>query len=267
MSSAAPSKRKGKGATRVKGAMSQEALTERLRFLTGSSVTPQHQADDIEYPDESVGEHIRSQTPVVQKTPPKPLATFRAVHLVVILVCLSIAIGYSIFTAVNGRTQVIVEEPEEIITVSTPSPTPVELFRVHVIGAVAKPGVVDVPKGSRVIDAIEAAGGFTTDAVSGDLNLAAVLSDGSQIVIGGSNGVSSELRALLMESSSGSGGKIDLNRATASQLETLPGIGSVMAGRIIERRTQRPFSRVEELQEITGIGPKIYAKLADLVQV
>ena len=247
----------------LKGAPSQEELSERLRYLIGGSTMPQRQADEDEYEHEHEG-FSQQPSAAISK---RPIA-FRPMHFLVIVLCVALAIGYSIFTAVNGRTQVIPESAEEVFTASTPEPTPVELFRIHVIGAVQKPGVVGVPKGSRVIDAIEAAGGFTSDAASGELNLAAVVYDGAQLVVGGSDGVLSELRSMLVESSGGgSSGKINLNQATASQLESLPGIGVVMATRIIERRSQRPFTRVEELQEIAGIGPKIYAKLAELVQV
>jgi competence protein ComEA len=152
---------------------------------------------------------------------------------------------------------------------------------VHVLGAVKKPGLVTLTAGSRVQDAIDAAGGLTRKADPGELNLAQQVSDGQQIMVGTKAKPSGELRS---GSSGGSGSSSDsgstggsagssgqpvnLNTASQAQLEELPGVGPVMAGKIIAWRTEHGrFSRVEELQEIVGVGPKTYAKLAPLCQV
>jgi competence protein ComEA len=174
-------------------------------------------------------------------------------------------------------------------SVSSPTPSPVPL-RVHVMGAVVAPGVVSVPAGSRVADAIAAAGGLARDADCAELNLAAELPDGAQIVIGTTADPRGEMRTGQADSTGGSGSgtggsgaggsggaatgggtsssTVNLNTATAAQLETLPGVGPVMAQRIIDWRTANGgFTRVEELQEVDGIGAKTYAKLAPLVHV
>lgn len=163
---------------------------------------------------------------------------------------------------------------------ASPSPTP-PTIRVHVLGAVAAAGVVTLPAGARVGEAITAAGGLRADADCAELNLAASIPDGAQIVIGTSAAPRGELRTdqsgsagaggLGGASSGGAGGSaptLNLNTATTQQLESLPGVGPVTAGRIIAwREAHSGFTRIEELQEVDGIGPKTYAKLAPLVHV
>jgi len=156
----------------------------------------------------------------------------------------------------------------------TPASTPsVPTIVVHVIGAVHHPGLVTLPEGSRVADAIDAAGGTTAKARLGELNLAQVLADGQQIVVGHDD-VVSEVRGPGVVAGTGTAATvgtsapIDLNTATVEQLEQLPGVGPVTAAAIIAWRTQHGrFTNVAELQEVDGIGPKTYARLAPLVRV
>ena len=126
---------------------------------------------------------------------------------------------------------------------------------VHVTGEVISPGIVTLPAGSRVIDAITAAGGFTSDVSEVNLNLAAHIEDGQLIYVGQETGPSADTR-------------VNLNTATLNDLEALPGVGPVMAQRILQwRTTNNRFSSVEELQEIDGIGPKLFSRLRELVRV
>lgn len=162
-----------------------------------------------------------------------------------------------------------------------PQPTAAPELMVHVLGAVNRPGVYRLPDGARVVDAVDAAGGLTAQAKPGELNFAQALEDGQQVLVGAGERPGGEVRtrdddpgtgpggtSTGRANSEGSGGKINLNRATVDQLDTLPGIGPVTAGKIIAWRDQnKKFSRVEELQEVPGIGPKSYAELAPLVTV
>jgi competence protein ComEA len=146
---------------------------------------------------------------------------------------------------------------------------------VHVLGAVRRPGLVRLPGGSRVQDAIDAAGGLLPSADPAEINLAQPLGDGQQVFVGTTAHPSGEVRQTGAGSGGATtagggeaGGQIDLNSATSSQLDTLPGVGPVTAERIIAWRTEhRRFSRVEELQEVDGIGPKTYAQIAPHVRV
>ena len=163
---------------------------------------------------------------------------------------------------------------------STGSPT--GLIIVDVEGAVVRTGIVRLPEGSRVADAVQAAGGFgprvAVERVGQVLNLAAVLRDGDQVVVpsrddpiaalaspgpGGVGGSGSS-------GGSGSGaspGRINLNTASASELDTLPGIGPVTAGKIIAARSEQPFVSLEDLASRKVIGAATLEKIRDLVVV
>ena len=153
---------------------------------------------------------------------------------------------------------------------ASPSPTATEVV-VDVSGKVRHPGVVKLPAGSRVVDAIRAAGGIKPGTHTGILNLARVVVDGEQILVGVKasatpgppsgrppGGVSAGASP-----AAGTGGPaVSLNSATAQQLEALPGIGPVLAQHIMDYRTQHGgFRSIDELQDVSGIGPKRFADL------
>jgi competence protein ComEA len=134
---------------------------------------------------------------------------------------------------------------------------------VSVVGSVTRPGLVTLPSGSRVAAAVEAAGGLGPDADPASVNLAAVVSDGQQIVVGapGTSVTGADGAA------AAPGGKLDLNSATAAELDALPGVGPVLAQRIVDHREQGPFTSVDQLDDVPGIGPARAAELAELVTV
>jgi competence protein ComEA len=149
------------------------------------------------------------------------------------------------------------------------SPSPV-VFVIHVAGWVRRPGVYELEQGDRVIDAIEAAGGPRRGAELDALNLAALVADAQQILVpkkapaGG--------RAAAPPGAGGSSespaGLVNLNTATAEELETLPGIGPVLASSIVEHREQNgPFTSVDQLLDVSGIGEQRLADIRDLVTV
>jgi len=137
---------------------------------------------------------------------------------------------------------------------------------VQVGGKVRHPGVFTLPTGSRVTDAIGKAGGVLAGADLGTLNLARRLTDGEQILVavpGAPVGLGPPGAA-----SSDPGSPLDLNAATLEQLQTLPGLGPVFAQRIIDYRTQHGgFHTVDELRQVSGIGPHRFAELKPLVRV
>lgn len=140
---------------------------------------------------------------------------------------------------------------------------------VHVVGAVAAPGVVRLPVGARVADAVEAAGGATADADLAAVNLARVLADGEQVVVPLPGQVVDAAGAGTGgPASAGGTAPLDLNRADAAALDALPGIGPVLADRIVTwREDHGRFTAVAELTEVSGIGPSLLAGLRDLVRV
>ena len=157
------------------------------------------------------------------------------------------------------------------VDTSTPEP-PVELI-VHVAGQVEQPGIVRLASGGRVIDAIEGAGGASAEADLAAVNLARPVIDGEQVYVPAPG-------ELLPASASGGGagagagghgtdgGVIDLNTADADALDTLPGVGPVLAERIIDWRTEHGrFTSIDELAEVSGIGEKLLGRLRDKVRV
>ena len=140
---------------------------------------------------------------------------------------------------------------------------------VSVVGLVGRPGLVTLPSGSRVADAVEAAGGLLPEADPATLNLAAVVADGQQVAVG----VVGVAAAPAQPGTAGAGppragGKVNLNSATVGDLDGLPGIGPVLAERIVAYRTaQGPFGSVDQLDDVPGIGPAIFAELSELVTV
>lgn len=140
---------------------------------------------------------------------------------------------------------------------------------VSVVGLVARPGLVTLPAGARVADAVAAAGGLLPEADPALVNLAALATDGAQIAVGVPGAAAgSGVQAAATGGAPGPGGRVDLNAATAAELDALPGIGPVLAQRIVEHRTRNgPFRSVEQLDDVPGIGPAIAAELAGLVTV
>ena len=134
---------------------------------------------------------------------------------------------------------------------------------IHVAGAVNAPGLVRLKSDGelRVADAIEAAGGATADADLDSLNLARVIADGEKITV-------PDKTAQTSGTSAGSSDIININTASAEQLQTLPGIGKVMADNIVDYRTTHGgFSTVEEIKEVDRIGDKLFEKIKDKITV
>jgi competence protein ComEA len=209
-----------------------------------------------------------------------PRPRFGRLHVGVIGVLLVLGLITAGWLLLRARP-VAVASPGEVVTIATPvstaaSPTPslaksASKIVVHVLGGVRRPGLVRLPDSSRVQDAIDAAGGLTHQADPDELNLAQRLSDGQQVLIGTARHPAGEVRE---QPGAGGGtgtaskGALDLNRASQSQLEELPEVGPVTAQAILAWRQEHGrFTRIEELQEVDGIGPKTYAQLAPHVRV
>ena len=148
---------------------------------------------------------------------------------------------------------------------------------VHVAGEVRNPGVYELPPGSRIIDAVNAAGGITARADVEVINLATPLIDSSQVYVPAKGSVRQQSFArpqpgmnvgASTDSQQASSGLVNINRATAAELEKLPGVGPSTAQAIIDyRNSHGPFASPEDLLNVKGIGPSKFAAMQPLVGV
>lgn len=186
----------------------------------------------------------------------RPKLGGRVLAVLGILAVAGVVAGYGV--AQRGRPQ-----PVHIALEPTPSPTEGSgrTIYVHVAGAVREPGLYRLEEGERVDDAVRAAGGPLEVADLDGVNLAAKLKDGDKVVV-------PALGAEGEEGEQGAGGKVNLNRADAAALESLPGIGPALSQRILAYREDHGgFGAVEELLKVSGIGPRTFETLAELVTV
>lgn len=154
-----------------------------------------------------------------------------------------------------------------------------DLVVVHITGSVKNPGIVKLSEGSRIEDAIQAAGGLTENADISKVNLAYVLDDGIKIKIpsitdddiGDEDIINEESGENIIENdttSSKNNKSININKATETELETLPGIGASLASRIVEYRKQNGnFSSIEDIKNVSGIGDSKYLNIKDFITV
>jgi competence protein ComEA len=189
------------------------------------------------------------------------------------------ALGLIVWQLRDPRSTAVRIEPPPTST-PAPSATPFRMH-VHVSGAVVSPDVVELGEGARARDAIAAAGGFSGRADRAGVNLAAPLSDGQQLHVpeqgeapppvagvSGSSGVAGDAVGAASGYSNASGGTsaINVNTATAAELEALPGVGPALAGRIVAHREEHGrFGGPEALLAVSGIGEKTLARFADQI--
>ncbi|MFS8103560.1 ComEA family DNA-binding protein [Lentzea alba] len=172
-----------------------------------------------------------------------------------------LAIGVAVACAVIGLASwwrsPAAEPAPDLALVSTTAAAAPELV-VNVIGEVTTPGLVTVTSGARVADAVRLAGGLKPGTDLHNLNLARKLTDGEQLAVGIPPQAAPAAAALPP--------KLNLNTATATELDALPGVGPVTAQRIVDHRTRKgPFASVDQLREVEGIGDSKLAKLSDMV--
>lgn len=184
----------------------------------------------------------------------------------------------SLLASLPAMSDGLAEEPIDVVS-SSPSAAAEpaasdtaggDLIAVDVIGAVVAPGVYRLPSAGRVDDAITAAGGLAPDANRERVNLAAPLEDGAQLrvprVDEAMDTAAPEMAAHPADQADG--GLMDINTADAGTLEELPGVGPATAEAIVAyREANGPFRAVDDLQNVKGIGPSLFAKIVDLVTV
>lgn len=171
--------------------------------------------------------------------------------------------GVILFQSLRPRPEPILlsPQPPHPSPEATVTPSP---LRVYVSGAVEQPDVYLLPPGSIVKDALLAAGGAAAHADLDRINLALTVAEGQHIYVPRRG--EEELPVQVPAQLPLSGGLININTADAAALESLPGIGPSLAQRILDyRQAHGPFARIEDIQEVSGIGPATFAKIQDLI--
>jgi len=188
----------------------------------------------------------------------------------------------------TGIILVVARQPpgHPVLLKEPPTPT---LLRVHVVGAVTAPGVYALPRGSIWQDAINTAGGVTSVADLNRINLAQLVVDGDQVNVpeliptatpapptsttGPSTPSPTPVKPVAASdsgntTSASTGGKVNINTATAAELDRLPRVGPAIAQRIIDYRTAHgPFAQIEDIQNVKGIGPATFNQMKDLITI
>ncbi|MBA1335267.1 MAG: hypothetical protein HPY66_0889 [Firmicutes bacterium] len=190
--------------------------------------------------------------------------TNREKILLSVILILLVSNLYLYFQAYSTSNRAI--SPEEIDRMFVDERIEPSTIVVHVAGAVRNSGIVYMEAGSRVADAVKAAGGALEHAELDRINLARMLNDGERIYIPSKDEEVPE--AYAGETAAVADGKVNINSAGAAELETLPGIGKVIAQRVIEfREKQGLFKAPEDIMKVSGIGPKIYEGIKDKIKV
>lgn len=204
----------------------------------------------------------------------------------IILLTISIIVTIGIIYFIYNKNQIkedINLENDILVTNTTlkENNTEENLVIIHITGSVKKPGIVKLKEGSRIEDAIEAAGGLTESADITKVNLAYVLEDGTKIKIpsisdedlgsdeiieygSGENIIIEEDKTSTIKNNQ----SVNINKATEIELQTLPGIGESLANKIIEYRNQNgKFLNIEDIKKVNGIGESKYSNIKDLITV
>jgi competence protein ComEA len=195
----------------------------------------------------------------------------------VMFVAASVIAAIAVWLVVgSGHGAVVVDQAGSSVPIADRSARPIAVapgavLVVDVQGAVVRPGVTQLAAGSRVGDAIAAAGGYSprvaADRIGATLNLAALVRDGDQIVVPSRDDPRGPPAGSPKPGGGTAAGPIDLNRATAEELDSLPGVGPATAAKIIAGREEQPFTSVDDLRTRKILGAATFEKVKDLVVV
>jgi competence protein ComEA len=232
-------------------------------------------AEPVETAIKAPGRHASRRFPLADRIPgallgPGPVA--------VVAVLVALGLGLAAWLALRSQPEELplaapvageLVSPVAVPGASTAaevSTTPAEVV-VHVAGKVRRPGIVVLEPGARVIDAVEAAGGLRRGVDLTGVNLARLLTDGEQVLVG--TGVAgAPASGVAGPGDAATAGKVNLNTASAAQLEELPGVGPVTAAAIVAFREEHgPFASVDQLLDVSGIGEATLAEIAPAATV
>ena len=183
---------------------------------------------------------------------------------------LSLAVGAIFFSLAHGNAAAIPKPTNTPLPSYSAITLPPVTIVVDVAGKVLHPGIYKLPQGSRAIDAIKAAGRALKGVSLTDINLAEVLTDGQQLIIGAPaiKSTGSKSRKAGVSKAKITSGTININSATVAQFQQLPGIGAVMAARILAYRTAHgPFATINDLTKVSGMGKSKFANLKNFVRI
>ena len=208
---------------------------------------------------------------------------------IIVGILIAISVLYFIYQGIGNEEEIDLESEmlisnhvtNEVNTdIENSTETEEDMVIVHVTGAVKNPGIVKLKEGSRIEDAIKAAGGLTENADISDVNLAYILEDGIKLRIPSISDEEISQSDILTEnngeniieenntSSTSTNNSININKATETELDTLPGIGPSLASKIIEYREQNgKFSSIEDIKNVSGIGESKYESIKDFICV
>lgn len=203
--------------------------------------------------------------------PPERVRWLSSAVVVVLVVLILLTSFFKTDTAADAT--LLVKEDDQAAPSASPAmipsatPTPGSRIGVDVIGAVQQPGVYYLASPARIVDVIEAAGGFAPDADREKINLASHLTDGQQVRVPRVGEPAQTAPAAPSAADSGDS-RVDINQSDAATLDTLDGIGPATAEAIVEyRTTSGPFKRIEDIQDVKGIGPALFNNIKDHITV
>ena len=205
-------------------------------------------------------------------------------RIIVIIITIVIGIiGYYIYGRENSEENIIKNEELMVKQDETEQSEKKGKIVIHITGAVKNEGVITLEENSRIADAVEAAGGLTEDADMGKINLAYILEDGIKVKIPSKNDVEEEkmeeeltdyeefvenIPESNIKSEKGGTSVVNINKATQTELETLPGIGPSIAIKIINYREENgKFSSIDDLKKVSGIGDSKFENIKNLISV
>lgn len=210
----------------------------------------------------------RTSDPLRAKVGLSKLRTPLALGIAILIIVIVGVCGYTVWKSISTPGVEVVQNDSESNEDESGVSEATSQIYVHVSGAVTSPGLYQLELGSRVYDAIQAAGGFSDEAVEQSVNLARELTDGEQIMVSSASDVSASASDTSSASTQTSTGKVNINLASAEELMTLDGVGEATAAKIIAYREENgSFKTIEEIKEVSGIGDKKYAAIKDVITV